>query len=260
MCSVTTLRRIVDFLESSPWSVGAIFPAPRAAISTRLYRVLTSGNSMVSDPFPPVKRGGVGRSSSHPNGMSGSASSRIFEAPRPVVAASRCFVARPESPQRGGETPDKDAFVAPTGHFGSVSPPRSLLIVVASVVSSTGATKPHTSTTSTSTPSSRSSTTTTPGSRRRRRSRAVPAGRPGGRRSRLWICARPAASSSASKHDAVGHCTVLEIGDSLGNDLGWGISRHLSARQASTSCRWISPRRGSRTCGSTAGRFTSPLT
>jgi len=28
---------------------------------------------------------------------------------------------------------------------------------------------------------------------------------------------------------AVGHCTVLEIGDSLGSDLAWGLSRELSA-------------------------------
>ena len=28
----------------------------------------------------------------------------------------------------------------------------------------------------------------------------------------------------------VGHCTVLEIGDSLGNDLGWGLARELPAR------------------------------
>ncbi len=27
----------------------------------------------------------------------------------------------------------------------------------------------------------------------------------------------------------VGHCTVLEIGDSLGNDMGWGIDREVSA-------------------------------
>lgn len=27
----------------------------------------------------------------------------------------------------------------------------------------------------------------------------------------------------------VGHCTVLEIGDSLGNDLGWGLRRELGA-------------------------------
>ena len=26
---------------------------------------------------------------------------------------------------------------------------------------------------------------------------------------------------------AIGHCTVLEIGDSLGNDLGWGLAREL---------------------------------
>ncbi len=27
----------------------------------------------------------------------------------------------------------------------------------------------------------------------------------------------------------VGHCTVVEIGDSLGNDVGWGLARHLAA-------------------------------
>ena len=26
---------------------------------------------------------------------------------------------------------------------------------------------------------------------------------------------------------SIGHCTVLEIGDSLGNDLGWGMARQL---------------------------------
>jgi hypothetical protein len=28
---------------------------------------------------------------------------------------------------------------------------------------------------------------------------------------------------------AIGHCTVLEIGDSLGNDLGWGLAREVTA-------------------------------
>ena len=28
----------------------------------------------------------------------------------------------------------------------------------------------------------------------------------------------------------IGHCTVLEIGDSLGNDLGWGLSRELAPK------------------------------
>jgi len=43
------------------------------------------------------------------------------------------------------------------------------------------------------------------------------------------------ASTSASGHVAtasanpVGHCTVLEIGDSLGNDVGWGLQRHVTA-------------------------------
>ena len=27
----------------------------------------------------------------------------------------------------------------------------------------------------------------------------------------------------------VRRCTILEIGDSLGSDLGWGLTRHLSA-------------------------------
>jgi hypothetical protein len=30
----------------------------------------------------------------------------------------------------------------------------------------------------------------------------------------------------------IGHCTVLEIGDSLGNDLGWGLTRELSSTPA----------------------------
>jgi lysophospholipase L1-like esterase len=38
-----------------------------------------------------------------------------------------------------------------------------------------------------------------------------------------------ASSSASARARPVGHCTVLEIGDSLGNDLGWGISRHLAA-------------------------------
>ena len=34
--------------------------------------------------------------------------------------------------------------------------------------------------------------------------------------------------ATATSHP-VGRCTVVEIGDSLGNDLGWGLARHLSA-------------------------------
>ena len=30
----------------------------------------------------------------------------------------------------------------------------------------------------------------------------------------------------------IGHCTVLQIGDSLGNDLGWGLTRELSSSHA----------------------------
>ncbi len=33
---------------------------------------------------------------------------------------------------------------------------------------------------------------------------------------------------------AVGHCTVLEIGDSLGNDLGWGLARELGGERGLT--------------------------
>lgn len=32
----------------------------------------------------------------------------------------------------------------------------------------------------------------------------------------------------------IGHCTVLEIGDSLGSDLGWGLARELASTQALT--------------------------
>jgi hypothetical protein len=28
---------------------------------------------------------------------------------------------------------------------------------------------------------------------------------------------------------AIGHCTILEIGDSLGNDLGWGLAREVTS-------------------------------
>ena len=31
---------------------------------------------------------------------------------------------------------------------------------------------------------------------------------------------------------AIGHCKVLEIGDSLGNDLGWGLARELASTHA----------------------------
>jgi uncharacterized protein len=34
-------------------------------------------------------------------------------------------------------------------------------------------------------------------------------------------------TTSVPTLSAIGHCTVLEIGDSLGNDLGWGLARQL---------------------------------
>jgi len=36
---------------------------------------------------------------------------------------------------------------------------------------------------------------------------------------------------------AIGHCTVLEIGDSLGNDIGWGLARQLGHDHDCDSCR-----------------------
>ena len=48
-------------------------------------------------------------------------------------------------------------------------------------------------------------------------------------------CGFALATSAASGHVGapstrpVGRCTVLEIGDSIGNDLGWGIQRHVPA-------------------------------
>lgn len=40
---------------------------------------------------------------------------------------------------------------------------------------------------------------------------------------------RTGAAPTSAGLRPVGHCTVLEIGDSLGNDLGWGLERHLAA-------------------------------
>lgn len=55
--------------------------------------------------------------------------------------------------------------------------------------------------------------------------KAVPPRPPGWKGTHCGMSlAKPAGAASP----AVGHCTVLEIGDSLGNDLGWGLDRHLS--------------------------------
>ncbi|HVB50414.1 MAG TPA: GDSL-type esterase/lipase family protein [Acidimicrobiales bacterium] len=37
-------------------------------------------------------------------------------------------------------------------------------------------------------------------------------------------------SNNAVPVRVIGHCTVLEIGDSLGNDLGWGLARELAPK------------------------------
>lgn len=39
-------------------------------------------------------------------------------------------------------------------------------------------------------------------------------------------------SSNAVPVRVIGHCTVIEIGDSLGNDLGWGLARELASTPA----------------------------
>lgn len=38
---------------------------------------------------------------------------------------------------------------------------------------------------------------------------------------------QPITTTTIHKVSGVGHCTVVEIGDSLGNDLGWGVAREL---------------------------------
>jgi uncharacterized protein len=42
-----------------------------------------------------------------------------------------------------------------------------------------------------------------------------------------FALAAPKGSTKITPTRAIGHCTVLEIGDSLGNDLGWGLARVL---------------------------------
>ena len=41
--------------------------------------------------------------------------------------------------------------------------------------------------------------------------------------------AGPGSPAGAPAQRPLGHCVVLEIGDSLGADLGWGLTRHLAA-------------------------------
>ena len=38
----------------------------------------------------------------------------------------------------------------------------------------------------------------------------------------------PALGSNATRLHSLGTCTILEVGDSLGNDLGWGLARELT--------------------------------
>ena len=104
-----------------------------------------------------------------------------------------------------------------------------VLVVAASVVSSTGAAKPEASTTTTTTPPSHE-TTTIPG-------KPTTTTIPGAYTGRVTLAsvghgcgfALVSPRPSAAVGRPVGHCTVLEIGDSLGNDLGWGLTRHLAA-------------------------------
>jgi len=53
-----------------------------------------------------------------------------------------------------------------------------------------------------------------------------PSSRPGVRPAAGGGCGL--ALTPAATTGAVGHCTVLEIGDSLGNDIGWGLQRELA--------------------------------
>lgn len=39
----------------------------------------------------------------------------------------------------------------------------------------------------------------------------------------------PSTTSTVGVSHVMGHCTVLEIGDSLGNDLGWGLDREVAS-------------------------------
>jgi uncharacterized protein len=102
-----------------------------------------------------------------------------------------------------------------------------VLVVVASVVSSTGAAKPLTTTTTTTTLPNRP-TTTTPGE-------PTTTTIPGAYSGKVTLaavghgCGFALAPPKSIGARAVGRCTVLEIGDSLGNDLGWGLGRHLAA-------------------------------
>jgi lysophospholipase L1-like esterase len=114
-----------------------------------------------------------------------------------------------------------------------------VLIVVASVVSSmpapSVATSTSTTSTSTTTPNGATGSQTTipsvPGAFTDRVT--VPAlGNGCGfalEESTPSTSSTSASSSASTEARPVGHCTVLEIGDSLGSDLGWGISRHLAA-------------------------------
>jgi len=56
--------------------------------------------------------------------------------------------------------------------------------------------------------------------------------------------APPASGAKAGVPGAVGHCTVLEIGDSLGADLGYGINRHLPANSGLKMLQYDRPSTG----------------
>lgn len=107
------------------------------------------------------------------------------------------------------------------------------LVIAASVVSSTGAAKPEASTTTTITPPSHGTTTTVPGEPT---STTIPGAYTGrvtlasvGHGCGFALASLQASGAESTIARSVGHCTVLEIGDSLGNDLGWGLMRHLAA-------------------------------
>lgn len=91
-----------------------------------------------------------------------------------------------------------------------------VLIIVGVQSSRTSTVNAATSTTIAGTPTTSTTITTKPTSFA-----------PPGRGCRLNL--NPGAGGSrASTSAPLGHCTVLEVGDSIGNDLGWGLARELA--------------------------------
>lgn len=89
-----------------------------------------------------------------------------------------------------------------------------------------------TTTTSGGQPSGTTTTTTRPSSRSSSAIPSTPVTAKGGptkpSRGCNFALAAPKGTTPVTPTRSIGHCTVLEIGDSLGNDLGWGLARVLT--------------------------------